>query len=59
MEELATLGILIIKYGAPPVLAWIATRMKDSGMTEAEIHSMFLENCAVFDTQDPNSIIPA
>ena len=54
-EEVA---VLILKYGAPPILAYISARMKDAGMTEAEIHKMFLDSCAVFDKQDPNSIQP-
>ena len=58
MEELIPIGILIMKYGAPPILAWIAARMKDAGMSEAEIHTMFVASSAVFDKQDPNSIQP-
>ena len=54
-EEVA---ILILKYGAPPILAYISARMKDAGMTEEEIHKMFLDSCVVFDKQDPNSINP-
>ena len=54
-EEVA---ILILKYGAPPILAYISARMKDAGMTEAEIRKMFLDSCVVFDKQDPNSIQP-
>lgn len=54
-EEVA---ILILKYGAPPILAYISARMKDAGMTEAEVHKMFLDSCVVFDKQDPNSINP-
>ena len=54
-EEVA---ILILKYGAPPILAYISARMKDAGMTEEEIHKMFIDSCVVFDKQDPNSINP-
>ena len=56
MEEIAAVAILIIKYGAPPILSYIAARMKDAGMTEAEIHQQFIASCPVFDKQDPNSI---
>ena len=54
-EEVA---ILILKYGAPPILAYISARMKDAGMTEAEVHKIFIDSCVVFDKQDPTSINP-
>ena len=61
MEEIAAVTIfkLILQYGAPPLLTYISARMKDAGMSEAEIHKMFIDSCVIFDTQDPNSIIPA
>lgn len=58
MEEVAIAAIfkVILQYGIPPVLAYISARMKDAGMSEAEIHKMFIDSCVVFDKQDPNSI---
>jgi hypothetical protein len=56
MEELSLIGILIVKYGVSPLLAYIVARMKDAGMTEEEIHAHFVKSCTVFDAEDPNSI---
>ena len=58
IEEVVPIAILLMKYGAPPLLAWISARMKDAGMTQEEIHKMFIDSCVVFDKQDPNSIQP-